>query len=35
VLEDNLPLKDPFDLIVKKGEQWSCVVFEEKISGDD
>ena len=35
VLENNLPHKDPFDLIVKKGKLWRSVVFVEKISGDD
>jgi len=35
VLENNLPHKDPFDLIVKKGKLWSSVEFVEKISGDD
>ena len=35
VLENNLPHKDPFDLIVKKGKLWPSVVFVEKISGDD
>jgi hypothetical protein len=35
VLENNLPLKDPFDLIMKKGKLWPSVVFVEKLSGDD
>jgi len=35
VHEDDLPLKDPFDLTVKKGKLGSWAVFEEKISGDD
>nr|XP_034911595.1 receptor-like protein 9DC3 [Populus alba] len=35
VLENNLPHKDPFDLIVKKGKLWRSVVFVEKEDEDD
>ncbi|KAF9671066.1 hypothetical protein SADUNF_Sadunf12G0008100 [Salix dunnii] len=35
VVEDNPCVKDPFDVIVKKGQLRSCAVYQEKISGDD